>query len=222
MRQTVRRFLPLFLAVGAIVAAVAFPAVALSATCRTADSCKSLEHDSTANAAKTINVDAAGTVLVGGSGSRVELLASGTDTTVSATSTLIFTTYASAAQSVSALPAWCHSIQFEYRITSMSGGAPANFQIGFSGADPSGNALLVDGWISSTTVAAPALGGGAGNVTVAGKIVTGVALGNISVTGTGTITYSPILPRNFKLTRFFSSAPTTTLVAPWRLYCIGG
>jgi hypothetical protein len=250
MRKTVRRFLPLFLAVGAIVAAVAFPVVALSATCRTGDSCASLEHnstadakkflpvdgsgnslvsgglksvivdtsgdsavDATANAVKTVDVDNAGTLLVGGRGSRVELLASGTDTTITATTTLFTTT-------TTPLPAWCHSVIFSAQIATITG-APSNFYVYAGGLGANGAIAGSGVWTQSITVASP-LANQTGWILMGREYSSGSA-GALGPSGGGgnVVGAFPFLPRSIEIKRSFTATPAT-LSMPWTLHCIGG
>lgn len=155
-----------------------------------------------------------------GGGSRVELLASGTDTTVNATSTLLFSTVTgSGANVIAALPSWCHTIQFEYRLDSQTGGAAAGLALSFGGLNPSGQILWSGTWSSTTATSAAAA---ANHQMLIGRNVPGIAYGATNAGTTGNLLYGAFLPRNFQISRVFSSAPTTTLSAPWRLYCLGG
>jgi hypothetical protein len=204
-------------------AALAVPTIAGAAACRTADSCKSLEHDSTANAAKTINVDAAGTVLVGGSGSRVELLASGTSTaTATAATYWVGTAAALGAESTVSVPAWAHSVRFEWDVDSITIGAGANMVPLMGGTDSAGKALGSATWMSNAAIAAP-------NTAHGGYIVMGPSTNGVMAATLGAVTSASsvhqmalaFLPSHFRIGRTWTASPTACTIK-WRLYGIGG
>jgi hypothetical protein len=191
-------------------AALAVPTSAGAAACRTADSCKSLEHDSTTNAAKTINVDATGTVLVGGSGSRVELLASGTHTTTTHTATV--TIYDCVR------PAWAHSIQFVWAIEALTAGGGGNLTMYAGYVDAQGNTL---GALSINTIrAASAPATGYGGIAVFGPAFTSVAASSGSA---ATALYgSPFVGPTTRISRTIATADYTSWTMRYSCYGIGG
>lgn len=168
--------------------------------------------DATANAVKTVVVDSAGTALVGGRGARVELLYSGTTTTVGTTYLDIVPAFAP--------PAWVTRVQIMMRVRAITIGP---------GATWSGNVYLADANGPFT--------GAAGNKTTYafGTIVTPTVNGgfvasfgpnepNIAgslIAGASIATYPLPLHPMIGFTSKWTTAPTDWTL-DWYVYGIGG
>jgi hypothetical protein len=171
--------------------------------------------DATANAVKTVVVDSAGAALVGGRGSRVELLASGTSTSL-VTGAVTLTTIT--------LPAWAHSYSCGMIIRDIVGAGLANAYLANVHIDPVSAAEFAGTYTNITNVVASpvannafVLDGGPNAMLLSSS---GTITGNVHSTAHGS-TYSAHT-RSFRLFRGFSAAPATSLNIHWWCYASGG
>lgn len=166
--------------------------------------------DSTTNAVKTVNVDSTGAVLAGGGGSRVELIATGTHTTTTHTSTI--TVYDCVR------PKWAHSIQFVWAIEALTAGGGGNLTMYAGYVDAQGNTL---GALSINTIrAASAPAVGYGGIAVFGPAFTSAAAA--SGTAATALYGSPFVGPTTRFTRTIATADYTSWTLRYSCYGIGG
>jgi hypothetical protein len=159
-------------------------------------------------------VDTAGTALSnagGGFGSRVELLASGTDITTG-------TAYLQLA--TIAVPAWAHSLVFHATIESVTVGAMTALQMVASNRSLAGTAMGSLGYVKTSTTTAAA---GSTHFLFMGNIVTSATM--TAATGTTVngvaLAWSFPMSRNVNFGRELTGIPTAISLA-WACYGHGG
>lgn len=150
----------------------------------------------------------AGAATVKGLGSRVELLASGTDTTV---------TIAAATLATVVVPAWCDSVEIMYRIDAVTvAGTGLQFYVGPNISDD-GLVMGSSQWlITAAAVPAATAGGWIGM----GKMFPGANGTAYTLNGLASVAHVH-LPRYFKFGRVYTGASATTSIR-WFIYCYGG
>lgn len=208
-----RRILLPLLSIAALLLA---PDLALAGDCNSANGCATLEHDPTTNAKKVVHVDSTGTVLAGGRGSRVELIASGTSTSAAASAVIV-------AYTADTFPSWAHSVQVVMRVSVITG-SPANLSFTMGGTDNAGNVLGSGNWVVSGTIPSPVVGsygmyvGGRDAPPSVSQIYNAYG---VSGSAAAMIMATTILPRNFSISRSFGVTPTTCTIT-YQVYAIGG
>ena len=148
---------------------------------------------------------------VKGLGSRVELLASGTRTVVGTSMTLWSATTGGDVNA--ALPAWCHTVLFKFKVDAMSG-APANLKIALADADGFH-------WVYGTAMATPLAAYGGIGVFGQGGNASLVSVAASSAGASAQMVSSSVLPRNAQILLLMTAAAATQSIS-WTLYCIGG
>lgn len=215
MRQVPRMFTLAAAFIFALVLASYAPPVN-AAACEAWQDCNVAERDATSGAKKTINVDAAGTVLVGGSGSRVELLYSGTHTTLTGAGAGNYAPIRGAFTP----PTWCKTVVFTARIDAIVIGAGATLVWAGSRYDSNGEVFTTSAGaergMEASAVVTPTVNNGV-------VLSFGPELPSLNTTYSGTTVYSvptPPLPQ-IGFVYNWTTAPDSWSVR-WTAHCIGG
>lgn len=160
-------------------------------------------------------VDTTGTAIgtsgstAAGAGSRVELLSTGTHTTVTHTSTITIVDIAR--------PAWAHSVQFVWAIEALVPGSGGNLTMYAGYVDAQGNTL---GALSINTIRAASAGAaGYGGIAVFGPAFTSVAASSGSA---ATALYgSPFVGPMMRISRVIATDVYTSWTLRYSCYGIG-